>query len=306
MDKWSRDYADSLHLVEKVLRQAKEHSNELLKVQVAKASPQTTDPDKLPIMDDWSTTQSTIGIMTPTEDWSDLSSDTTEIVHTPPITRHSLQLCGYATANFLRLISDIQSSYRNLFHVRVDDKDLQRLHEAYDELVVHLLHALDAPVPSQSHLLQYSSPSHVVSHDSLAHTIRETKNFSDDNNIIEESFGHLPGSTPLGASDIEVMHKAYANLVETLLGHLAAPVPFQTHRSTPTPAPASVPAPVPEVPRPATPNVQSNVCIDKALDAIINSMEPTPTDKDIMKLVFHWTTLEECNGFKRAEVMKLD
>jgi hypothetical protein len=35
-------------------------------------------------------------------------------------------------------------------------------------------------------------------------------------------------------------------------------------------------------------------------------MEPTPTEKDIMKLVFHWTTLEECNGFKRAEVMQLN
>jgi hypothetical protein len=35
-------------------------------------------------------------------------------------------------------------------------------------------------------------------------------------------------------------------------------------------------------------------------------MELSPTDKDIMKLVFHWTTVDQCDGFRRREVMKLN
>jgi hypothetical protein len=132
----------------------------------------------------------------------------------------------------------------------------------------------------------------------LRQCIEETRRFLHRNNLIEESFGHLPGSTPVGTADIEAMHKAYSNLVDKLLFNLTAPIPFQDDRSTPASAP--------EIPRPAKPEVQSNPNIDKNLEAIINSMEPTPSEKDIMKLVFHWTTLEESNGFKRAEVMQLN
>jgi hypothetical protein len=99
-------------------------------------------------MDGWSTTQSTMGIMTLTEDWSNLNNDTTEIVRTPAITRHSLQLCRYATATFLRLIGEIESSLYPSDRAVDEARDLQRLHKASGETVVQLLHALDAPVPS--------------------------------------------------------------------------------------------------------------------------------------------------------------
>lgn len=318
MDKWSRDYADSLHPVQEVLRQAKERSKELLKVQAAKVSPQTADLEELPIVDDWSTAQSTIGIMTPTEDWSDLGSDTTEIGHTPPITRHSLQLCQYVTADFLRLISEIVSLYNKRYNMPVSITHLEPLHKAFDELIVHLLHALNAPVPSHSHLSQVPRVESLTNR-ALEVCIGETQRFLCTSRTIEESFGHLSGSTPVRTEDIEAMHTAYSRLVGKLLFYLAAPIPFQDGRFTSTPAqtpapaqapvpaaPASVPVPVPEVPGPVIPEVQSDICIDKALEAIINSMEPTPTEKDIMKLIFHWTTLEECNGFKRAEVMQFD
>ena len=257
-----------------------------------------------------------MGIMTPTEDWSDLGSDTTEIDQAPAITRHGLQLCGYATANFMRLISEIRNSLefrRDPAVVVVDDKDLQRLYKAYDELVVHLLHALDAPVPSQNDLLRYSSPGRAVRYDRLTHVIKQIEDFSSNNNDIEQSFGHLPGSTLVGTADIEIMHKAFGNLVKTLLFNLGAPIPFRNNQFAPAPAPAPVsapaavsnPFPAPEVPRAVVPALQSEIC-DKTLEAIINSMDSTPTEEDIMKLVFHWTTLGDCNGFKRAEVMQFD
>jgi hypothetical protein len=314
MDKWSRDYADSLHPVREVLRQAKERSKELLKVQAAEVSPQTTDLEELPIVDDWSTTQSTIGIMTPTEDWSELGSDTTEIGHTPTITRHSLQLCGYVAASFLRLVEDLRETMiqSSSCMATADVESRHRLHKTYSELITQLLHGLDAPVPLQDHEPWPSSVQRVITVSSLFYCSQETRRFLDRNNAIERSFGHLPGSTPVETADIEVMHKAYAKLVETLHVHLAAPVPFRDDRSAPAPvpvpapAPASVPIPAPEVPRPVIPEDQSEIHTNKVLEAIIDTMEPSPTEKDIMKLVFHWSTLEECNGFKRAEVMQFD
>jgi hypothetical protein len=315
MIKWSKDCASSFDLVQKAICLAKRRSKKLLDYQVAKIvfreqvlQPCTSEDPS--IMDDWSITQSTTGIMTPTEDWSDMSSKPTEIAHTPAITRHSLQLCGYATANFLRLMDDIQSSVNAKSTISVDAADVRRLHKAFDESIVHLLHALNAPVPSQSHMFQISSVSSVTNR-TLSPCVQETRRFLYKNKIIEESFGHLPGSTPVGAADIEAMHKAYSDLVDTLLFNLAAPIPFQNGRFASTPAPASpgpvpVSVPVSEIPRPVTLEIQSNIYIDKSLEAIINSIEPTPTEKDIMKLVFHWTTLEECNGFKRAEVMQLN
>jgi hypothetical protein len=225
---------------------------ELLDYQVTKASVQATNSEELPVMDDWSTTQSTTGIMTPTADWSDLGSDTTEVFHRPAITRHSLQLCGYATANFLRLISEIHNSFSPYQTLIVDTETLERLHKAFDESIVHLLHTLDAPVPSQSHLSQISNVGSVTNQ-TLYQCVEETERFLDTNNLIEESFGHLPGSTSVGTAAIEAMHRAYSNLVDTLLSNLAAPIPFQNDRFAPTSAPAPVPTPVsapaPEVPR---------------------------------------------------------
>jgi hypothetical protein len=299
-NEWSSDYERSLHLVRENIRMLKKNSKLPLEYHILQGSSQrrASEPStsqEPSTMNDESTTQSTTGIMTPTEDWSDLDSDTTEIVRIPAITRHSLQLCRYATATFLRLIGEIESSLSPSDRAVDEARDLQRLHKAFGETVVQLLHALDAPVPSQRYLSQISAVGSVTSL-TLRQCIDETRRFLHRNNLIEESFGHLPGSTPVATADIEAMHKAYSNLVDKLLFNLAAPIPFHIDRS----APASAP----EIPRPANPEVQSNLNIDKNLEAIINGMEPTPTEKDIMKLVFHWTTLEECNGFMRAEVMQ--
>jgi len=308
MDRWSGDYAESLRLILGILLLAKERSEELLEYQVIKARPQMMDSEDLPMMDYWSTTQSTTGIMTPTEDWSDLGSDTTERGHTPAITRHSLQLCGYATANFLRLVVELHETMS-----QSDTEAVKRLHEAYNELVTKLLHSLDAPVPLQYHGPVSSSAQRVTTKADmkLKLVILETSAFLRKNNDIEESFGHLPGSTPVSKTDMEAMHRDYSCLVQRLRFALAAPIPFQEDQlatasaSALAPAPARVLIPAPEVPRPVVPDVQSEACIDETLEAIIGSMESEPTEKDIMKLVFHWTTLEECNGWRRAEIMQL-
>lgn len=311
--KEERACSRSFAKVDQALERTRECSKDLRGFQVAEALPQMTDPENLPMMDDWSTTQSTTGIMTPAEGWSDLGSETTEICHTNTITRHSLQLCGYATANFLRLIKEIQRPLCLSNRNTVEPQDCQRLHKAFSESIVQLLHALDAPVPSQRRLSQIPS-ARSVTYYNLLPCIVETESFLQMNNAIEESFGHLPGSTPVGTADIEVMHKAFNSLVEKLRFNLAAPMPFQDEQFTlsqaSAPALAPVPVPVsnpdPEVLRSVVPGVQSNSFIDKSLEAIINSMEPMPTDRDIAKLVFHWTTLDEYYGSRRAEVMQFD
>jgi hypothetical protein len=179
-----------------------------------------------------------------------------------------------------------------------------------------LLHALGAPVPSKSHLLRFvcKQPNRCLTGDDLYRCTQEIRRFRDTNNHIEESFGHLSGSTPVGTADIEVVHRAFNELVEKLLFNLVAPVPFQEGHITPakttTSAPAPVPVPVsdsdPEVLGLVIPGVQRDSFTDKSLEAIINSMETMPTDRDITKLVFYWTTLDEYYGFKRAEVMQFD
>lgn len=174
-----------------------------------------------------SSTESSMGIMTPTEDWSDfgsdngseIGSDTTETGRTPSITRHSLQLCCFETTKFLRSINEIQ-----------------------------------------------------------------------------EQFGNAPGSPSVSQDDIQFLHKAYGDLVVRLLHGLDAPVPFQEERQPP-----------PGVTRSAVPEVQGgeeDVDVDKELEAIIRGMQETPTQQDITKLAFHWTTLNQANGFRREDVME--
>lgn len=304
-DEWSVDCQNPLRLIRGILHLVKERSKELLAFRVLEKPSQTADSEDLPMLDDWSTTQSTTGIMTPTEDWSDLDSDTTETGHAHGITRHSLQLCEYAAANFLELTEDLYVTMRQ-WECVVDAESIQRLHKAYDELITRLLHALDAPMPPQDLGLFVSSPLRLITKTDIHMAIEETRRFLDMNNDIEGRFGHLPGSRPVAKADVEVMHRAFDNLVVRLFLALSAPVPFQDHKLAPAPAPAPVSISVSEVPMPVVPEAQSEVCIDKTLEAIIDSMESEPTEEDIMKLVFHWTTLDECNGFKRAEVMKFD
>lgn len=316
MQRWFENYVRSSGFVQEALQSMKERSKELLDYQVpgesfrAQGFPLSA-LEELPEMEDDTSTQSTVGIMTPTEDWSDLNSDTVEIGRAPSITRHSLQLCGYATASFLRLADDAYQDMVQRGRTVVEEERVQRLHKAYAELVVHLLHGLDAPVPFQGHPARSASVPIEITRDSLLWCVQETKKFLDRNNATERSFIDLPGATPVDVADIEAMHKAYECLVQSLCYGLLAPIPFQDDRPTPDPvpvantAPASPPAP--EVPKPVMPeNQKEQVHVDKALEAVIDSMESNPTEKDIMKLVFHWTTLNECNGFQRADVMKLN
>lgn len=295
--------------VKRALEWTKKCSKSLLRLQLATTHPHTVDLEDLTMVDDWSTTQSTIGIMTPTEDWSDLGSVTTEIGHTPAITRHSLQLCGYAAANFLRLLEDLRDTEARTGQL-AGAEGFQRAREGYRELLTKLLHGLDAPKPPLDPYPISGSMQRVVTDLNMRSAIQGTLDFLNRNNYIEESFGQLPGSTPLGTADIEAMHRAYGDLVLRLHFDLAALLPFQNDSFTSAQAPTSVPAPVsistPEVSRPVVPDIQSEACIEKTLETIIDSMESKPTQKDVMKLVFHWTTLEECNGFKRADVMKFD
>ncbi|KAG9677947.1 hypothetical protein KCU95_g15506, partial [Aureobasidium melanogenum] len=261
-------------------------------------------------MENWSSTQSTTGIMTPTEDWSDLGSETTETGRAPAITRHSLQICGYFTASFLRLVEEAEGSVRRIYEPELASNDLldmvsiRRLHKAFGELAVHLLHALDAPLPSDDLLSMPPATRFGVTRGDLHQCMAELNSFSERNIIIEQSFGPLPGSTPVGTADIESMHRAYQHLFLALLHRLGTPVLFQNRSvSAPVPAPVSVS----EVSKPVVSEEQNKkVDIDQALESIINSMWTTPNDEDIMKLVFHWTILDDCNGFKCADVMKLN
>jgi len=125
--------------------------------------------------------------MTPAEDWSDLGSETTEVLCTPAITRHSLQLCGYATASFLRLVEDFYINTPD----HVDAEGSQRLHKAYSELVTRLLHGLEAPVPFQDRDPGSSPVRCAITKSNLYECLRETRRFVAGNNNIEQSFSHL-------------------------------------------------------------------------------------------------------------------
>ncbi|KAG9596746.1 hypothetical protein KCU77_g3971, partial [Aureobasidium melanogenum] len=252
-----------------------------------------------------------MGIMTPTEDWSDLGSDTTEIIRAPAITRHSLQLCGYATASFLGLLEDTYQGMAQWGHAVLIEEKLQRLHKPYADLVVNLLHGLDAPVPFQGYPARSASVPIEITRSNLYLCVQNTKRFLERNNATEHSFNQLPGSTPVNVTDIEALHKAYGVLVRSLCHNLVAPIPFQNDcpPAARVPVASTAPAshPASEAPKPVMPEDQKEqVHVDKALEAIINSRESNPTEIDIMKLVFHWTTLNECNGLKRAVMMKLD
>lgn len=307
MDRWSKEYASSLGIVQETLRSMKNSSKELLDYQISRKLFQgpgslSLSSEELPDEADEALTQSTMDITTPTEDWSNVGSDITERGRAPTITRHSLQLCGYATASFLRLAEEScqdMPPWGTLAEERV-----QRLHKAYADLVVHLLHVLDAPVPFQGHPVRSPFVQLQVTSNKLYSCIQDTERFLERNNAIELSFNQLPGSTPVDAADIEAMHEAYDVLVYELCDNLAAPIPFQGY--CPTSGPAPVMRPAPEVSKPFMfEEEKSDVYIDKPLQAIIDSMESKPTDQDIMKLIFHWTTLNECNGFERADVLKI-
>ncbi|THX10262.1 hypothetical protein D6D17_03887 [Aureobasidium pullulans] len=220
MGNWSETSSRLHALVHRALRTRFGHLEEIAASQTRNGLRQDGVPEapseNLPDADDWSSTQSSAGIMTPTDDWSDFGSDTTETCRASGITRHSLQLCQNETSNFLKLVGKV-----------------------------------------------------------------------------EQQFGDAPGSTPVDTETTQYLHEAYGDLVVKLLHGLAAPMPFQSQQTAP---------PAPEIIEPSLPEPQ-NTCAyaSETLDAIIKSMESPipPTVKEIMKLVFHWTTLNECNGFEQ-------
>ncbi|KAH0373916.1 hypothetical protein KCU65_g236, partial [Aureobasidium melanogenum] len=316
MEDWSKNLGHHFAYIRGMLQAKIPQTDTSLERQAASGSPHDKESgatsEDSHNMEDWSSTQSTTGIMTPSEDWSDIGSETTETGRAPAITRHSLQLCGYATTSFLRLIEEVERSLRLRYQYvpnlgdSVDAESIQRLHKAYDTLAVQLLHGLAAPIPAEDRLSRFCSANKAVTRGNLRNCIKAAIGFLEENNIIEESFGHLPGSTPVYTADIIALHRAYEDLVCDLLQNLAAPMPFQNERlilaSTPTSAPAATPAPGPPASRPIDREVHwAGTYMHETLLVIIESMEDTPTDKDIMKLVFHWTILDECNNFKRAD-----
>lgn len=318
MESWSRDYAESFGVVQEALRSMKERSMELLDYQVSRRLFEGpgflfSSSEELPDVEDGASTQSTMDITTPTEDRSNVGSEATEIGRLPAITRHSLQLCGYATASFLRLADETCQNMRHSsrFVSLVDGERAQRLHEAYRELVIHLLHGLDAPMPCQIQPSRSPSAKIEITEENLFECVEQTRIFLEQNNTIERSFGHLPGSTPVDVVDIEAMHRAYDRLVRVLCDGLDAYDPLQdicsTSRAIPVTATAPASPPAPEISGSVfSKDHNAEIHVDKALQAIIDSVASEPTEEDIMKLVFYWTTLDQCNGFSRLDVMKLD
>ncbi|KAG9561405.1 hypothetical protein KCU71_g8364, partial [Aureobasidium melanogenum] len=297
MDRWSRDYANSFGIVQENLQSMKEHLKELLDYQMSRGSFQAQGlllpalEELLDVEDDTST-QSTMDIMTPTIDWSDSGSDTTEVCRAPAITRHSLQRCGYNCRSI---------------NTPVDNGSLERSRKAFSKLAVDLAHILKVPMPSPGpHISAPFDKNEVLVPDYFS-CLRRTTAFLTLNNEIEQSFGHLPASTPVDLNDIQAIQKARDDLVIDFIQRLNTPCQDDCWNTNLLPFTVPAPARAPKAPEPVTLKEQKEqIHVDKALEAIIDSMESNPTEKDIMKLVFHWTTLNECNGFKRTDVMKLD
>ncbi|THX03806.1 hypothetical protein D6D13_07490 [Aureobasidium pullulans] len=296
MDSWSAKCVASFASIRELLQRKKVRLEEL-------ATPKTTHgllrksvleatSEDLPDADDWSSTQSTMGIMTPTEDWSDIGSDTTEISRSPFITRYSLQRCAYATASFMRLVHGLR------FYPGPDlTTDFKRVYKSYNALRVHLLHTLDTSTSSQS-----AQPSEGVKTNAFLDLYQAAERFLNIVNDVEQSFGQAPSSTPVSTDDFCFLHRELNCLAGCLEQNIGAPMPVPDERPVPVPDPVLAP----DVRERFILETQSlHTHIDKLLNTIVDSMESTPTDKDIMKLVFHWTTLDECDGFKREDVMRM-
>lgn len=299
MDSWSAKCVASFASIREVLQWKRARLEEL-------ATPKTTHgllrksileatSEDLPDADDWSSTQSTMGIMTPTEDWSDIGSDTTEIFRPPFITRYSLQRCAYATASFARLVEGLR-----IYPGPDLTTDVQRVYKSYNALLVHLLHTLDTSTSSQS--AQVLEGVKTVAHLDLYRCRQAAGGFLNSVNDVEQSFGQAPSSTPVSTDDFCFLHRELNCLAGCLKQNIGAPMPVPDRRPVPVPDPVLNP----DVREPFILETHSlHTHVDELLNTLVDSMESTPTDKDIMKLVFPWTTLDECDGFKHEDVMRM-
>jgi hypothetical protein len=296
MDSWSAKCVASFASIRELLQCKRARLEELATPKTShgllrKSILEATSED-LPDADDWSSTRSTMGIMTPTEDWSDIGSDTTEISRPPFITRYSLQRCAYATASFLRLVHGLR-----IYPGPDLTTDVQRVYKSYNALRVHLLHTLDTSTSSQS-----AQPSKGVKTNAFLDLYQAAERFLNRVNDVEQSFGQAPSSTPVSTDDFCFLHRELNCLAGCLEQNIGAPMAVPDER----PVPVQDPVLAPDVRERFILETQSlHTHIDKLLNTIVDSMELTPTDKDIMKLVFYWTTLDECDGFKREDVMRM-
>lgn len=302
MEDWSRDCKRSFSAVRRTLEFKKAAVGESPGSQSTGRTPQDKDTEKiseeLPDADDRSSTQSTIGTMIPGEDQSDMGSDATVKPYTPAITGHSLQLCGYYTVSFLKLLEHIERSMGSFpygmpsyaLEESVDAESFERLSQAYEALYIQLIHGLDVSVPSQGRSCVSLSAQTEVTRGNLRLCIKQIRTFLGNINHVWHAISWRPGHRLLDNLKVEAVHSAYDALTVGMLENLG---------SAPALAPKGLNSSIYE-------DWEKDFHVDKVLEIFIDSMESTPTDKDIMKLVFHWTNLDECNDFKRADVMKLN
>lgn len=192
---------------------------------------QITKGEKTQLRDDSSDAIYTADIMTPMEEWSDVGSVVTKIDPGTgeAITRHSLQVCANTTTRFLDLVRNLQESFGTApGEARLGSEDVNRLHNAYNDLVVKLMHGLGAPMLFQK----------------------------DDDSSAQAATSRSPAATHNHSRDRKNQNPKIGTVER-----------------------------------------------DTTLEMILNGMDPEPNEKDMMKLVFHWTIFTEFEGFKREEVM---
>ncbi|THZ78527.1 hypothetical protein D6C84_08189 [Aureobasidium pullulans] len=266
---------------------------------------------------------STTGVSTPAEDWSDIGSDMTKTDHTPEIAVKNLQFCEGLIETMNNKIKKLQ-----IFACDSDPVSAERreaLHRLIDEFVFEVLHVLKAPVPFQDHddtdsehdsqSDSGSIPEHILTELDLEHCLDVIRDFESVVEEIQEQPDQGNCWVLVKPHNVKHLHAAYGRLVFILLDWV--PAPFQKGCPFSDPGQAREPRAVEECPqRPAWavkkyPDIEreevvessSSKSIDQGLQKIIELMSSDPTDKEVTKLVFLWTSLDEFNGLKREDVI---
>lgn len=272
---------------------------------------------------DLSTTHSTTGVSTPAEDWSDIGSDMTKTDHTSAIAVKNLQFCEGLIETMNNKIKKLQTFACDSDPVSAERREA--LHRLIDEFVFEVLHVLKAPVPFQDHddtdsehdsqSDSGSIPEHILTELDLEHCLDVIRDFESVVEEIQEQPDQGNCWVLVKPHNVKHLHAAYGRLVFILLDW--APAPFQKGCPFSDPGQARKPRAVEECPqRPAWaarkhPDIDreevvesaSSKSIDQGLQKIIELMSSDPTDKEVTKLVFLWTSLDEFNGIKREDVM---
>ncbi|THY41805.1 hypothetical protein D6C98_09122 [Aureobasidium pullulans] len=275
------------------------------------------------LSDDLSTTHSTTGVSTPAEDWSDIGSDMTKTDHTSAIAVKNLQFCEGLIETMNNKIKKLQTFACDSDPVSAERREA--LHRLIDEFVFEVLHVLKAPVPFQDHddtdsehdsqSDSGSIPEHILTELDLEHCLDVIRDFESVVEEIQEQPDQGNCWVLVKPHNVKHLHAAYGRLVFILLDW--APAPFQKGCPFSDPGQAREPRAVEECPqRPAWavkkyPDIEreevvessSSKSIYQGLQKIIELMSSDPTDKEVTKLVFLWTSLDEFNGLKREDVI---